>query len=82
MVCESADQQVLARCRRRPFGSRPVVGERGRASVVPGAVGVGGDARPRTEVRIAGVDLNFLELRLDVIHGALEESQLCVPKNL
>jgi hypothetical protein len=42
--------------------SRPVVGKRRRASVVPGAVGVGGDERPRTEVRIAGVDLDFLRV--------------------
>eukprot|EP00964_Phaeocystis_antarctica_P121888 scaffold85556_cov56-Phaeocystis_antarctica.AAC.2 len=41
----------------RPFGGGPVVGERVRAAVVPVAVAVRGDLRPRA-VRIARVDLD------------------------
>eukprot|EP00964_Phaeocystis_antarctica_P107438 scaffold72152_cov66-Phaeocystis_antarctica.AAC.1 len=60
VVGERADQQVLAGCGGRPLGGGPVVGERGRAAVLPGAVAVRGDLRPRTEVRIARVDLDVL----------------------
>eukprot|EP00964_Phaeocystis_antarctica_P044092 scaffold25332_cov67-Phaeocystis_antarctica.AAC.4 len=51
---------VLAGCGGRPLGGGPVVGESGRCTVVPGAVAVRGDLRPRAEVRIARVDLDVL----------------------
>eukprot|EP00964_Phaeocystis_antarctica_P068232 scaffold41334_cov39-Phaeocystis_antarctica.AAC.1 len=60
VVGERADQEVLAGCGGRPLGGGPVVGERVRGAVVPGAVAVRGDLRPRAEVCIARVDLDVL----------------------
>eukprot|EP00964_Phaeocystis_antarctica_P100557 scaffold66161_cov26-Phaeocystis_antarctica.AAC.1 len=60
VVRQRADLEVLARCGGRPLGGGPVVGERVRVAVVPGAVAVGGDLRPRAEVRISRVDLDVL----------------------
>eukprot|EP00964_Phaeocystis_antarctica_P128085 scaffold91811_cov42-Phaeocystis_antarctica.AAC.1 len=60
VVGERADLEVLAGCGGRPLGGGPVVGERGCGAVVPAAVAVGGDLRPRAEVCIARVDLDVL----------------------
>eukprot|EP00964_Phaeocystis_antarctica_P118429 scaffold82221_cov66-Phaeocystis_antarctica.AAC.2 len=65
VVREGADLKVFARTVGRPFGGGTVVGERVDGSplvvdVVPLAVAVRGDLRPRTKVRIARVDLNVL----------------------
>eukprot|EP00964_Phaeocystis_antarctica_P143720 scaffold109321_cov57-Phaeocystis_antarctica.AAC.1 len=61
---------ILARCGGRPLGGGPVVGERVRAIVVPGAVAVRGDLRPRAEVRIARVDLDVLRAFEAPVRGA------------
>eukprot|EP00964_Phaeocystis_antarctica_P042963 scaffold24636_cov64-Phaeocystis_antarctica.AAC.1 len=60
VVGERANLEVFAGCGGRPFGGGPVVRERGRAAVVPGAVAIRGDLRPRAEVRISRVDLDIL----------------------
>ena len=60
VVRERADEQVRAGRGGRPLGGGPLVGERGRAAVVPGAVAVGGDPRPRAEARIARIYLDVL----------------------
>eukprot|EP00964_Phaeocystis_antarctica_P086117 scaffold54495_cov58-Phaeocystis_antarctica.AAC.4 len=62
VVGERADLEVLAGCGGRPLGGRPVVGERVCAAVLPVAVAVGGDLRPRSEVRISRVDLDVLRV--------------------
>ena len=57
MVGERADLEVLAGCGGRPFGGGPVVVEHVGVAALCGAVAVrvGGDLRPRAEVRITPV---------------------------
>ena len=73
VVRARADEQVLAGRGGHPLGGGTVVGELRRAAVVPGAVAVGGDGRPRAEVRIAGVDFDVLGKGWGALPGRVTE---------